>query len=536
MAAPLTSYRYVPAEWSYRSSRQYSDPFWQVTLDVLVTDPSGTEYRVPAFWAGEDEWRVRFSPRTLGTHTLRSICSDPDDVGLHDHLGTLLCQPYDGANPLQLHGPLLVDPARRTLQHADGTPFFWLGDTWWMGLSKRLTWPDEFQALVADRVAKGFSVIQIVAGFYPDMHAYDPRNQNEAGFPWGPAYAGINPAYWDMADLRIRWLVRQGMVPCMVGGWGYHVLWMGVERTKQHWRHLVARYGAYPVVWCLAGEGGMPYYLSTDREGDNAELKRRWTEVAGYLRQVDPYHHPITIHPQQTARDTLLDERLLDLDMLQTGHSGHLSIPNTVDTVRAAVARQPRMPVIEGEVCYEGILEGSREEIQRFMFWACMLSGVAGYTYGANGLWQLNRAGDLYGPSPHGVSWGDRLYWEAAQLPGSSQVGVGRRILEGYPWWRFEAHPEWVHPSASAADYYAAYAAGIPREVRVVYYPRHVAPRAAPACIVGLEPDVRYTAAFMDPKDGHRLELGEVGSTGGEPWRVPIAPVRQDWLLVLEAR
>ena len=36
------------------------------------------------------------------------------------------------------------------------------GDTWWMGLTQRLRWPEDFQSLAADRVRKGFSVVQIV--------------------------------------------------------------------------------------------------------------------------------------------------------------------------------------------------------------------------------------------------------------------------------------------------------------------------------------------------------------------------------------
>jgi hypothetical protein len=63
----------------------------------------------------------------------------------------------------------------RHFAYADGSPFFWLGDTWWMGLTKRLTWPEDFQQLTADRRAKGFTVIQIVAGLYPDMPAFDER-------------------------------------------------------------------------------------------------------------------------------------------------------------------------------------------------------------------------------------------------------------------------------------------------------------------------------------------------------------------------
>jgi len=54
---------------------------------------------------------------------------------------------------------------KRHFEHLDGTPFFWLGDTWWMGLCKRLSW-DGFQELTANRKAKGFNVVQIVCGPY----------------------------------------------------------------------------------------------------------------------------------------------------------------------------------------------------------------------------------------------------------------------------------------------------------------------------------------------------------------------------------
>jgi hypothetical protein len=97
-------------------------------------------------------------------------------------------------------------------------PFLWLGDTWWMGLCKRLSWSEDFQLLTADRVDKGFRVIQIVAGLYPDMPGFDECGANEAGFPWEEDYARVNPSYFDMADLRIQWLVRSGLVPCVVVG------------------------------------------------------------------------------------------------------------------------------------------------------------------------------------------------------------------------------------------------------------------------------------------------------------------------------
>jgi len=68
----------------------------------------------------------------------------------------------------------------------------------------------------------------------------------------------------------------------------------------------------------------------------------------------------ITIHPSNSARSTVEDPSVLDFDMLQTGHSDRASIPNTVESVQKSYGASPRMPVLVGEVCYEGIMEASQ--------------------------------------------------------------------------------------------------------------------------------------------------------------------------------
>jgi len=160
-------------EWAYSSGKAYSDPFNDLELDVVFTDPHGNEQRVPAFWAGEQVWRIRYSPATTGRYTYRTISSDTTN-----------------------------------------------------------------------------------------------------------------------ADLRIQYLVERGLVPCIVACWGYFLPLMGIKKMKTHWRNLIARWGAYPVVWCLAGEGAMPFYLSKTKTEDAATQRRGWTEVGRYVRSVDPYHHP----------------------------------------------------------------------------------------------------------------------------------------------------------------------------------------------------------------------------------------------------
>ena len=58
------------------------------------------------------------------------------------------------------HGDLCVSPNGRFLQHTDGTPFLYLGDTAWE-LIYRLNEP-EVELYMENRRAKGFTVIQTV--------------------------------------------------------------------------------------------------------------------------------------------------------------------------------------------------------------------------------------------------------------------------------------------------------------------------------------------------------------------------------------
>jgi hypothetical protein len=255
-------------ELTFTATRNYPDPFNQVTLDAVFTDPKGHELRVPGFWDGNNKWKVRYSSAVLGTHRFRSVCSETDDKGLNGVTGMIQVLAYKGKNPLLVHGALRIADDKRHFAYADGTPFFWLGDTWWMGLTKRLAWPEDVKALAADRSKKGFNVIQIVAGLYPDMPAFDERGENEAGFPWEHDYSRIRPEYFDAADKRIMYLAEQGFVPCVVGAWGYHLEWLGEDKLKKHWRYIIARWGALPVVWVAAGETTMPFYLSKNKDAD----------------------------------------------------------------------------------------------------------------------------------------------------------------------------------------------------------------------------------------------------------------------------
>jgi len=477
-------------EIPFRAGKPHADPFQQVNLDVVFTDPQGTQKTVPAFWAGGDQWKVRYASPIVGTHRYRSDCSAKDDPGLHGIEGRIEIKPYTGKNPLYRHGPIRVAADRRHFEHADGTPFFWLGDTWWKCLCKRMTW-EGFQELTADRKAKGFSVVQIVCGPYPDEGMFEARWENEGGKPYLTRdFSVVNPEYFTYSDRRIEHLVDAGIVPGIVGGWGRGdcdgMAMAGVAGMKRHWRNLIARYGVYPAIWIIGGESGGP----------------KWTEVARYVQKIDPYRHPATVHPFQSGRLSVTDETVINFDMLQTGHGGWPAAKTVIPKLKAAYDRQPAMPVVIGEHSYEGHMQTGFADVQRHVFWSSMLSGSAGLTYGAAGVWHASVEGD-----PGIARVYDWTTWkEGMNYPGSTQLGLGKKLLEQYPWARFEPHPEWVEAGC--------FAAGIPGEVRLIYLPRRNVYNWSGPVVKQLQRDVPYHAFYFDPVNAKRYELGTVISTG----------------------
>ncbi|HSV74731.1 MAG TPA: DUF4038 domain-containing protein [Chthonomonadales bacterium] len=531
----------VPVEIALRAMAPHADPFNDVTVDLVFLAPDGAVRRVPAWWAGGDVWRARYASHAAGEHRWWSECSAAGDPGLHDVRGVVEVTPYEGENPLYRHGPVRVAADRRHFEHQCGAPFFWLGDTWWMGLCHRLHWPDEFQRLADDRRDKGFTVVQLVAGLYPDMHPFDPRGANETGYPWEEGYARIRPAYFDAADLRIQGLVDRGLVPCIVGAWGYFLPWMGEARMKAHWRNLIARYAALPVVWCAGGEANLPWYQAEGFPYDDQTTARRWCDVLRYIRATDPWRRPLTIHPTAinayTARHTVEDPSLLDFDFLQTPHDG----PGlTVEAVAARTvvesrAADPVMPVVNGEASYEMLLDRIPASRPRAMFWLCMLSGAAGHTYGANGIWQVNRRGEPHGPSPTPGSTGyGSIPWdEAMHLEGGRQIAAGKRWLQKLEWWTLAPHFTWAAWDGGAGP--AAGAVGAPP----VGLGRGNGPRVfylledRPIILRQLEPGRTYAVSHFDPVSCEESVGGALTADRKGEARLPAPGHGHDWVALL---
>jgi hypothetical protein len=171
-------------------------------------------------------------------------------------------------------------------------------------------------------------------------------------------------------------------------------------------------------------------------------------------------------------------------------------------------------------------------DVQRHIFWRNMLSGAGGHTYGAAGIWHAGVEGD------HG-NWGawdrqpyDWTTWkEGMNYPGSTQLGLGRKLLEKYPWSRFETHPEW------AAE--GCFAAGIPGEVRFIYLPRRNIYNWSGPEVKDLEPDVDWHVFYFDPATGRKFDQGVIKATAKDKTAPAVTfkknvPSPQDWVLVFE--
>jgi hypothetical protein len=546
--APKTLERIV--EWTVESRKIYKDPFNEVDIDAVFSR-DGKSWRVPMFWRGGQRWTVRFAPPTPGEYKYRLESTDKTNPDLNGHAGRVNIIAYTGNNSVLKRGMLLVSANKRYFQHADGTPFYWLGDTWWTGLSDRLPFRG-FQELVLDRKEKGFTVVQIVAGLIPpeEICPIDPGCRNEGGAVWDAEFKQINPEFFDYADRRIEYLLEEGIVPAIVGAWYERLNQMGAAKIKKHWRYIIARYGAYPVFWIAGGEIFDPTEEVARLSGWMFRLNNigSWNDIVRYVRATDPYHHPVTVHEWMIDELPLQDESLTDFHLLQFSHSGWSSIAVEVAKLNIHYSRtEVTKPLVVGEIGYEHLFKLHHEDFQRTAFWLGMLNGAAGHTYGADGTWESYSADKPL----HRLKWSFITWEEGMRLPGSYQIGLGAKLLRQYPWWQFAPHPEWVTPrgttllqprggknrfhvdlraelpdqaatlegthvdasewSARSGNFRLPYAAGIPREIRFIYVPNLInAPAENPPTISGLELGVRYHAYYWEPSSGMKVDLGTV--------------------------
>ena len=183
-------------------------------------------------------------------------------------------------------------------------PGFWAGETNWRfryasGKVGTHTWRTE----CSDTNNSG---LHGVTGSIPVAAS----TSTNALFLHGPIRVASDQRHFEHADRRLNHLVDSGLVPAIVGAWGRgdcnSMEAFGAVNLKRHWRHLIARYGAYPVIWILAGE------IADETKWGQGP----WAEFAKYVREIDPYKHPLSCHTGQGRRGVDGDLCLVDYDMV----------------------------------------------------------------------------------------------------------------------------------------------------------------------------------------------------------------------------
>lgn len=379
-----------PVVLTFESACSFDNPFLDVEIWAEFVGPSGRVIRREAYWDGDRTYRVSFAPTELGAWNYG--IEAPEQTGLNGRVGSVEAVPYKGDLDLYRHGFIRVADNPHLFAYSDGTPFFWLGDTHWE-FAYRESWDksnhpgmtSQFRGMVDLRAKQGFTVYQ--TNLRSDMGA-DGRYWIDGGMPKGAEDLPNVAFYRQELDRRMAYVADAGLVNALGQAWAFSIRGdHGVEHQKHLARYLVARYGAYPMVWTLAGE------VAGYGKEDRAALIDGWREVALEIEARDGYGHLATAHytNERPFADYYQDEAWMDFTLNQAGHGDYLIKASDYFDYLAA---HDDKPFVEGEALYEfcSTLEemGTRlctADMLRRVAYICMQAGGAGYTYGAQGIW-----------------------------------------------------------------------------------------------------------------------------------------------------
>ncbi|KAI4447868.1 hypothetical protein C823_002387 [Eubacterium plexicaudatum ASF492] len=369
----------------FESSKTYENPFLDCTVTAVFTAPSGRVITREAYWDGGAKYVISFAPTETGIWNY-SLSAERDS-GLDRRTGQVECVPYTGSLDIYRHGFLKISDDRRYFTYADGTPFFWLGDTHWE-FSYREKWDASnhpamdsmFRGMIDKRAAQGYTVYQTNLRSDACMGG-DSRYWDDAGLP--------NVEFYQKElDRRMYYLADRGIVNALGLAWFMSI--EGQEETyAQLARYMIARYGALPMVWTLAGETAgydrakQPFYIDA------------WRNVALTIHEADSYHHPMTAHytNERPFASYYQDEDWMDFTLNQAGHGDFVV---SADDYTAFLEEHGDKPFVEGEAFYEycSTLEenGTRlctDDMVRRVAYLSVQAGGCGYTYGAQGIWDV---------------------------------------------------------------------------------------------------------------------------------------------------
>lgn len=520
-------------EMAWASSTTYENPLQEVALQVELTAPSGAAHTIDAFWDGSTIWRARFMPDEIGEWMFETNCSDTMNAGLHTQHGMFQCTTPRDETRFDRHGSIRVSKNSRYLEHADGTPFFWLSDTVWNG--PLLSTAEEWQMYLAARVAQTFTAAQWVTTQWIASPTGDRLGEL--------AYTGterivLNPEFFQRLDEKVEALNSVGLVSAPVLLWAARWLRQESENSVNPGlslpedqaillvRYMVARWGGNHCLWILNGDG---HY-----GGDNAI---RWRNI-GRGAFGGRKHAPVTLHPGgwHWVHTEFANEEWLDLWGYQSAHKLDTEALTWLmdGPIQTDWNKPPLHPIINLEPPYEYhndmASNGARRitpfDVRRALYSSLLLAPTAGVSYGGHGVWGWDDG--TTPPTAHSGT-GVPLPWrEALHMPAAEQLCVMTNVFDRVEWWRLRPAQALILNqlgNENVVDRIVA-AQTETEDVTVIYTPTARQVELNPAAL-----HQNISGAWVNPQTGERTAAVQRGT----PTRVIFeTPSAGDWLLILQ--
>lgn len=521
-AAGGSARQWQPVEFFFTAETDVADPFdfERTRFSATFAGPQKARLEVPGFWDGGRAWKIRFTPPQAGEWSYVTSFSNGVDRGLDQKSGRFHVDAPDSTstNAVRRHGGFLkVSDDRRSLTFTDGTPFFWLGDTWWAAPSAAMPF-ENFRRAVDARLAQGYTVFQ--------AHGHRALFPDAKGVGVGALEATRQPddetlRYWREVDRYYAYADEKGLVGA-VGFAAANLLDRhSLPELKRLWHYHIARYGAYPITFLITQEYNMH---PDERAAKIPELMA----LGQFIKDTDPWKRAMTAHSWVHSRDKgqAWNEPWLDFIMLQAGHKRTMS----GKFYRELWPRTPAKPFLEAEANYEGFASDTLNVDAariRDTAYVAMQCGSLGFTYGAQGLYSSVLDRTKPGPT---AKWGPVKTWdEGLQLPGGAQMQHLRACYESVEWWRLQPLPNAVEPAANL------FVKASGSQTALLYFPARV--KVSPGTRLRDVPAAaRYQAEWFDPRTGKRTKLGMALAADAKGLELPSRPNEQDWMLILQQK
>jgi len=395
---------YEVVEETFTANKTHANPYIDVDPWVTLTGPGGA-YKVPAFWDGGDTFRVRLVATQPGVWEW-STGDRTGDSGLDGKNGSFRVVAWteaEKANNPNRRGFIRPSANGHTLEYADGTPFFYTGDTWWCALTRVYSWGSSkgesrisFQDALALRKAQGINGINIIACFPSDtirgiwdqtVHGKKVAENGSTPFVISDKgdvdYTRINPNYWQQADRKWEHMWENGFVPYIETVRRHEGLPRENDAEREAFtnyvRYLWARWGCYNMIFS---------WLHMDAGDSKVMNAWRPLVVAAHAELKDmPYGQPKTIMcPGSSLQDWYsLSPRILDLNSVSNlGRDG-----KSIGWLHEMFFLDDPLPVFNIEPFYPGWKQTPQRDMNdgqmgQFLMYGCVLNGGAltGHAWG----------------------------------------------------------------------------------------------------------------------------------------------------------